>query len=147
MQGMGDDPTPPLDVVTPGAGGLVFRPDGTILLLKRSNGEWCFPKGHVDPGEGPLDTALRETEEEAGVHATCPDPTHTWITRYDNDRGESREIIWFHLEAPQDAHFQAREALFPHGAFLLPSEARTRLTFDEDRDLLDHVLAHRNATT
>ncbi|XP_064409194.1 bis(5'-nucleosyl)-tetraphosphatase [asymmetrical] [Latimeria chalumnae] len=41
-----------------------------FLLLQTSYGEnhWTPPKGHVDPGEDDLQTALRETQEEAGLH-------------------------------------------------------------------------------
>ncbi|XP_052717054.1 bis(5'-nucleosyl)-tetraphosphatase [asymmetrical]-like [Crassostrea angulata] len=54
------------------AGFLVFRRLGKeiqYLLLQTSYGEnhWSPPKGHVDPGETELQTALRETEEEAGL--------------------------------------------------------------------------------
>ena len=39
-----------------------------ILLLQTAyNKEWAPPKGHVDPGESDLDTAFRETKEEAGI--------------------------------------------------------------------------------
>ncbi|XP_070599740.1 bis(5'-nucleosyl)-tetraphosphatase [asymmetrical] [Erythrolamprus reginae] len=45
--------------------------DGPIeyLLLQTSYGthHWTPPKGHVDPGEDDLSTALRETQEEAGL--------------------------------------------------------------------------------
>ena len=39
-----------------------------FLLLQTSYGihHWTPPKGHVDPGESDLETAYRETEEEAG---------------------------------------------------------------------------------
>uniref|UniRef100_D1FPM5 Bis(5'-nucleosyl)-tetraphosphatase [asymmetrical] n=1 Tax=Cimex lectularius TaxID=79782 RepID=D1FPM5_CIMLE len=39
------------------------------LLLQASYGDfhWTPPKGHVDPGEELLETAFRETEEEAGL--------------------------------------------------------------------------------
>ncbi|XP_007895342.1 bis(5'-nucleosyl)-tetraphosphatase [asymmetrical] [Callorhinchus milii] len=42
-----------------------------FLLLQTSYGEhhWTPPKGHVDPGEDDFQTALRETEEEAGLKA------------------------------------------------------------------------------
>lgn len=42
-----------------------------FLLLQASNGvhHWTPPKGHVDPGENDLETALRETREEAGIEA------------------------------------------------------------------------------
>ncbi len=124
----------------PGAGGLVFRPDGTVLLLQRTDGNWCFPKGHVDPGESALEAALREVSEEAGVTAQADTTSTPWTTRYVNDRGEPRTITWFRMHAPADARFEASEALFPNGAFLAPEEARARLSFNEDRTLLDAAL-------
>ncbi|XP_078077321.1 bis(5'-nucleosyl)-tetraphosphatase [asymmetrical] [Mustelus asterias] len=44
-------------------------PQIQFLLLQTSYGQhhWTPPKGHVDPGEDDLQTALRETEEEAGL--------------------------------------------------------------------------------
>jgi 8-oxo-dGTP pyrophosphatase MutT (NUDIX family) len=56
----------------PQAGGIVVRQDGdrlSILLVKarKDPAVWIFPKGHIDPGETAEATALRETQEEAGV--------------------------------------------------------------------------------
>ncbi|XP_068958012.1 bis(5'-nucleosyl)-tetraphosphatase [asymmetrical] isoform X3 [Petaurus breviceps papuanus] len=43
-----------------------------FLLLQTSYGtnHWTPPKGHVDPGESDLETAFRETREEAGLDAS-----------------------------------------------------------------------------
>ncbi|XP_005004116.1 bis(5'-nucleosyl)-tetraphosphatase [asymmetrical] [Cavia porcellus] len=43
-----------------------------FLLLQASDGihHWTPPKGHVNPGENDLETALRETQEEAGIKAS-----------------------------------------------------------------------------
>lgn len=42
--------------------------NGQILLTKRSDFEvWCLPGGHVDPGESPAQTAVREAKEEVGL--------------------------------------------------------------------------------
>ena len=53
---------------------LLDRPDGWHLLyevraaaLHHQPGEVCFPGGKMEPGESPLDCALRETREELGV--------------------------------------------------------------------------------
>ena len=49
------------------AGGLVTNGKGEFLLIRRS-GLWDLPKGHQDPGESLEDTAVREVEEETGLH-------------------------------------------------------------------------------
>ena len=52
------------------AGGVVFRQEeGTplFLLIRDSYGNWGFPKGHVEHGEGAEDAALREVREETGL--------------------------------------------------------------------------------
>jgi 8-oxo-dGTP pyrophosphatase MutT (NUDIX family) len=41
--------------------------DGWHLLVLRAYRNWDFPKGLVEPGEAPLDAAIRETAEEAAI--------------------------------------------------------------------------------
>lgn len=50
------------------AGGVVFNSD-KILLLRKLNGGWVLPKGHVKKGETYYQTALREVKEETGIQA------------------------------------------------------------------------------
>lgn len=54
------------------AAGLILRRETSagsrwLLLQASKHGEWGFPKGHQDPGETNLETALRECAEEAGI--------------------------------------------------------------------------------
>lgn len=51
------------------AGVVVVRRvrDGWRLLVLRAYRNWDFPKGLVEPGESPIDAAVRETAEEAGI--------------------------------------------------------------------------------
>lgn len=56
--------------VTPKVGGRagVFDEDGRALLIKRTDdGTWGHPGGYTEPGEAPVDTAVRETKEETGL--------------------------------------------------------------------------------
>lgn len=48
---------------------VVVRRDtgGYRLLVLRAYRNWDFPKGRVEAGEAPLDAAIRETAEEAGI--------------------------------------------------------------------------------
>jgi 8-oxo-dGTP pyrophosphatase MutT (NUDIX family) len=49
------------------AGGVVIQ-NGLMLLLDRpTRREIRLPKGHIEPGEAPDSTALRETGEETGL--------------------------------------------------------------------------------
>jgi len=38
-----------------------------LLVYSKRNGEWGFPKGHVDINETELETAIREIKEETGI--------------------------------------------------------------------------------
>ncbi len=40
------------------------------FLLMRHTDRWDLPKGHCQAGETPMQTALRETEEETGISAS-----------------------------------------------------------------------------
>src|SRR4051812_30905989 len=56
------------------AGGVVCRDEGSgsrFLLVRASRPpfDWVIPKGHIEPGETPEQTASREVAEEAGVGA------------------------------------------------------------------------------
>jgi predicted NUDIX family NTP pyrophosphohydrolase len=64
------------------AGIVLFRLRGgepQVLLIKpggpfwrnRDAGTWMIPKGMVEPGEAPIDAALREFEEETGTRLTA----------------------------------------------------------------------------
>lgn len=51
------------------AGAVVVEPKRQRFLLLHETDEdrWCFPKGHVEPGETLLDAARREVVEECGL--------------------------------------------------------------------------------
>ena len=56
------------------AGGVVYRlrdttPELLLVTARRDPSAWVLPKGHIEPGESPEQTAVREIYEEAGVTA------------------------------------------------------------------------------
>jgi 8-oxo-dGTP pyrophosphatase MutT (NUDIX family) len=48
------------------AGGLVKNDKGNYLFIFR-NGKWDLPKGKLEKGEKPKESAVREVEEECGI--------------------------------------------------------------------------------
>ncbi len=70
MMAMSPLPFPHLPATDLVAAGLFLRglDDPRWLLLRATkHGEWGFPKGHADPGEDLIQTALRECVEETGI--------------------------------------------------------------------------------
>lgn len=51
---------------------IVVSELGVLLHIHKRLGIWLQPGGHIDPGERPWETAIRETEEETGVKAGHP---------------------------------------------------------------------------
>jgi 8-oxo-dGTP pyrophosphatase MutT (NUDIX family) len=53
------------------SGGIIYRFDKDnkveILLIQDAKNRWTIPKGHVEPGEEPRQTAEREIKEETGL--------------------------------------------------------------------------------
>jgi 8-oxo-dGTP diphosphatase len=54
------------------AGGVIYQVRGmemwVALISTREGTVWGLPKGLIEKGEKPLDAALREVREEAGLH-------------------------------------------------------------------------------
>jgi 8-oxo-dGTP diphosphatase len=70
-----------------------------ILVIRRSKTDyvkpfaWETPGGAVDEKEDPLDAAVREVQEETGVHITDVKPFHT-MTVFEED-GDKVVMIFY----------------------------------------------------
>ena len=108
------------------ASAIVIGPRGVLLHLHKRIRRWLQPGGHIDPGETPIEAALREAGEETGLPVTLAGgqpglfhlDVHTAYAghihldlRYlleapDRDPapadGESQEVAWFGREAAEE---------------------------------------------
>lgn len=90
-------PGSPLPVVRQvSAGGVVYRraasgPEVAIVRVG-PKGRWQLPKGIVDEGEKPEETAVREVREEAGVDARVAAELETIEYWYVGDEREGRRV-------------------------------------------------------
>jgi diadenosine hexaphosphate hydrolase (ATP-forming) len=124
----------------PQAGGIVVRKDGddlSVLLVraKRDPSIWIFPKGHIEPGESAPDTALRETQEEAGVEGELIGPVGEPV-EFHNGRALVRVQYYAIRARTESPHTDGRAK-----QWFAPDAAFEAVNFPEDRVLLDEALA------
>ena len=80
------------------AGGLVENTNGDYLLIYRL-GKWDLPKGHIETGEDEQTAAIREVEEECGIHSLVI--SHKLVTTYHiifrNKSHHLKVVHWFKM--------------------------------------------------
>lgn len=82
------------------AGGIIYRRNKRggieILLIQDIKHRWTIPKGHVEEGEKPDDTAEREIKEETGLKKMN---VHAWLGKvnFRYRRHQSLVLITMHV--------------------------------------------------
>jgi bis(5'-nucleosidyl)-tetraphosphatase len=126
------------------AGVVIIRPGdaGPRCLLLRCYRYWDFPKGEVETGEDPLETARREVREETGLtdlrfrwgdtFVETPAYAQGKVARYylaQCDEGEVRLPVSPELGAPE--HHEFRWVSFDEGRALVNDRIRAVLDWAE----------------
>jgi 8-oxo-dGTP pyrophosphatase MutT (NUDIX family) len=65
----------------PGVTAVVIRDQHVLLVKRADNQAWTAVTGIVEPGENPADCAVREVQEEAGIHAIAKRLAWVHVTR------------------------------------------------------------------
>ena len=121
------------------AGGVVVRGDADqqqVLVVHRPRyDDWTFPKGKVDRGETEVQAAYREVWEETGFR--CELLHELPSTNYSDAYGRPKTVRYW-LMHPVGGEFAANDEV-DAADWLSPDEARIRLTYDRDRELLGHL--------
>jgi 8-oxo-dGTP pyrophosphatase MutT (NUDIX family) len=128
------------------AGGLVVdrAPEGLRAALigrldRRGSLRWSLPKGHVERGETPEATAVREVAEETGITGRVLAPLGTidfWFTI--DDRRVHKTVHHFLLIA-EGGELSDEDIEVTEVAWVPLPEVRSRLAYDDERRLVEKV--------
>lgn len=128
-----------------GAGGIVVDHVAgewsIMIILQASHRGWVFPKGHIDKGEEPEQTAVREVAEETGVLCSIVEEIGTTEYTFTTAKGNRVEkIVYWYLMKPI-GHADATHAHEVLELRWVPVRDVGRLlTYDNDRELLERAM-------
>ena len=110
------------------AGGIVSDGNGDILMIHRL-GCWDFPKGKVEDGEDWETAALREVEEETGLHdITLAEPLpNTYHTSQLRGTPILKITHWYAMNAPQQPLTPQTEEDITQAVWVPQTEVSDRL--------------------
>ena len=112
----------------------------------KPEGLWALPKGKIDPGERPEETALREVREETGVEGALVEKLGDVRYTYTRRGGERVfKVVSFYLlryrrgrlgDLPPELAFEVAEA-----RWLPADEAPRLLAYKGEKDMAEKALA------
>jgi 8-oxo-dGTP pyrophosphatase MutT (NUDIX family) len=134
------------------AGGVIIENDRMLLLDRPSREEVRLPKGHIEPGESPMETALREVQEEAGIaNLEIVADLGVQEVEYDYKRAHYKRTEYYYLMRKVDAATVDRP---PKDAkdfqpFWKPlDEAVELLTYEAEKQVAEQAIsAYRKAAS
>jgi 8-oxo-dGTP diphosphatase len=145
----GRNPSPPGQIRREvSAGGLIWRraprEKGIEIVLVRPAGKdtWVLPKGHVEPGEGVIEAALREATEESGLEVEAGDPLgeisyiYSWRDRPGETPIRISKRVHFYLMEPRGGDPSKHDGEIDEVQWVPLDEALRRASHKSERELI-----------
>jgi 8-oxo-dGTP diphosphatase len=120
------------------AGGIVWRRgEGgaveVVLVHRPAYDDWSLPKGKLHEGESEAAAALREVEEETGLR--CRLGREVGASAYRDAKGRPKTVRYWEMTPTGGTLGPANEV--DDARWVPLGEARTALTYEHDRRILD----------
>ena len=123
-------------------GAVVFtRKDGKIqyVIIRAHNGEYGFPKGHMELGETEQQTAIREIAEEVGLHPVLLDGFRKEVQYSFPNKPDLTKITVYFLAEYTNQQIAAQPEEIAHADILPFEEALCLLSFAESQTVLQQA--------
>jgi 8-oxo-dGTP pyrophosphatase MutT (NUDIX family) len=128
------------------AGGVVVRGRAVVVIVptrRAPDGARVLglPKGHVDPGETPLQAAEREVREETGVVAEPLGELGEARYWYMRDGRAVAKSVFFYLFRYTGGSTDDHDDEVEDARWIALTEAQTALTYASEREMVTRALA------
>ena len=112
-------------------GAIVFNENTEkILLVKMHNGNWGFPKGHIENNETKEETAIREVQEETNVNIKIIPNFEREIKYIPNEKTIKKVTIFAGITQDEDVEIEAFQ-------WCTYEEALKLVTYKLQKDVLE----------
>lgn len=124
------------------AGGVVYRKEGTqfkiCLIAKKKQRVWALPKGRVDPGETPEQTAVREVHEETGLLTEVKGLVDQIDYHFYWRENETlyHKMVYFYLMAPVGGELSPNDPEADLARWFSVGDAYRQLTYLNEKEIL-----------
>ena len=115
-------------------------------MVDQRGTSWSLPKGHIDPGEGPLEAAMREITEESGITDLHFLKTLGSYGRYKigkdtgEDKGEWKVLLFFLFKTGQ-SELKPQDPSHPQARWVHPDKVEALLTHPKDKAFYKSIRA------
>jgi 8-oxo-dGTP pyrophosphatase MutT (NUDIX family) len=109
------------------------------LIRRRDANNWGIPKGFIEPGDTPEETALNEAWEEAGIHGQLVGET---IGAYEYSKSGVRLTVAVYVMRVVEELITWPEIRLRERRWVTMDDAASALKRHPARDLLEQVNAH-----
>jgi mutator protein MutT len=128
------------------AGGVVVRGEQVLVIVPRRRGAdgtrvLGLPKGHIDPGETPLQAALREVREETGVQAQLIEELGEVRYWYRRDGRAVPKSVVFYLLRYLSGNTADHDEEVEEARWMPLVRACAELTYEGEREIVARALA------
>jgi 8-oxo-dGTP pyrophosphatase MutT (NUDIX family) len=121
------------------AGGIVFLGD-KVFLLKNEKGEWVLPKGIIHNGDIANEVAIQRVKEETGIMAeivSSAGRTNYEFFSVTRQKPVCNKITWYIMKSQDENYSINKEENFTDGGFFPIDDAIGRVTYSQDKSLLN----------
>ena len=130
------------------AGGVVVRGDEVVVIVptrRAASGAkvLALPKGHVDPGETPIQAATREVREEAGVDADLVEELGQVRYWYQRSGMKIAKVVTFFLFEYRSGSIEDHDSEVEVARWIPLEEAARTLSYKGEREMVTRALGFR----
>ena len=115
-------------------GCIIINDKKEVLLVHHTKGHWDFPKGHIEPGETEIQTAIREVKEETNIDVEVNEK-YRYVTEYSSKEDVMKEVVFF-LAKNINNNKQAQLEEVSEVKWFIFEEALDKITYDTSKEIL-----------